>query len=51
MVLIVGYLGEKLRKISNKAHLSAASLSAYLNEVFVVVIVGYLLHEYFVVLF
>lgn len=33
MVLIVGHLGEKLRQISNEAHLTSASLSAYLNEV------------------
>ncbi|KAL3536100.1 hypothetical protein ACH5RR_004561 [Cinchona calisaya] len=33
MGLIVGYLGEKLREISNTAHLSIAALSAYLNEV------------------
>ncbi|CAI9097716.1 OLC1v1034188C1 [Oldenlandia corymbosa var. corymbosa] len=33
MALVVGYLGEKLRGISNKAHLSTAALSAYLNEV------------------
>ncbi|KAG8376736.1 hypothetical protein BUALT_Bualt09G0094800 [Buddleja alternifolia] len=34
MALIIGCLGERLRAISNKAHLSAAALSAYLNEVF-----------------
>ncbi|XP_057506136.1 ABC transporter B family member 29, chloroplastic-like isoform X2 [Actinidia eriantha] len=33
MILVTGYLGEKLRKISKKAHLSIAALSAYLNEV------------------
>ncbi|GFQ06120.1 ABC transporter b family member 29 chloroplastic [Phtheirospermum japonicum] len=34
MALSVGCLGEKLRKLSNKANLSTAALSAYLNEVF-----------------
>ncbi|CAA2970494.1 ABC transporter B family member 29, chloroplastic [Olea europaea subsp. europaea] len=34
MAFITGYLGEKLREISNEAHLSIAALSAYLNEVF-----------------
>ncbi|PIN19491.1 Peptide exporter, ABC superfamily [Handroanthus impetiginosus] len=34
MALIIGCLGEKLRIMSNKAHLSTAALSAYLNEVF-----------------
>ncbi|KAL6273422.1 hypothetical protein ACE6H2_024114 [Prunus campanulata] len=33
MALFVIRLGGKLRKISNKAHLSIAALSAYLNEV------------------
>ncbi|KAL2503031.1 ABC transporter B family member 29 [Forsythia ovata] len=33
MAFITGYLGEKLREISNEAHLSIAALSAYLNEV------------------
>ncbi|KAL0410125.1 UNVERIFIED_CONTAM: ABC transporter B family member 29, chloroplastic [Sesamum latifolium] len=33
MALIIGCLGEKLRTISNKAQLSTAALSAYLNEV------------------
>ncbi|XP_057488713.1 ABC transporter B family member 29, chloroplastic-like isoform X2 [Actinidia eriantha] len=33
MIIVTGYLGEKLRKISKKAHLSIAALSAYLNEV------------------
>nr|XP_027072655.1 ABC transporter B family member 29, chloroplastic [Coffea arabica] len=33
MALMVGCLGENLREISNRAHLSVASLSAYLNEV------------------
>ncbi|PQQ19069.1 ABC transporter B family member 29 chloroplastic isoform X2 [Prunus yedoensis var. nudiflora] len=33
MALIIIRLGGKLRKISNKAHLSIAALSAYLNEV------------------
>lgn len=31
--LVIAYLGERLRKISNKAHLSVAKLSEYLNEV------------------
>lgn len=34
MVLIIGCLGENLRKISNEPQLSTAALSAYLNEVF-----------------
>ncbi|EYU35507.1 hypothetical protein ABFS82_10G054900 [Erythranthe guttata] len=34
MAITIGSLGEKLRKISNTANLSTASLSAYLNEVF-----------------
>ncbi|CAK9179181.1 unnamed protein product [Ilex paraguariensis] len=33
MVLVLGFLGEKLRKISKKAQVSIATLSAYLNEV------------------
>ncbi|XP_071689370.1 ABC transporter B family member 29, chloroplastic [Rutidosis leptorrhynchoides] len=33
MALVSTYLGEKLRDISNKANLSIAALSAYLNEV------------------
>ncbi|KAA8518567.1 hypothetical protein F0562_016041 [Nyssa sinensis] len=33
MALVIAFLGEKLRKISKKAHLSIATLSAYLNEV------------------
>lgn len=33
MGFVIGYLGEKLRDVSNKAHLAAASLSSYLNEV------------------
>nr|XP_011467282.1 PREDICTED: ABC transporter B family member 29, chloroplastic isoform X1 [Fragaria vesca subsp. vesca] len=33
MALVIAYLGEKLRMISNKAQLSTAALSAYLNEV------------------
>ncbi|XP_011094316.1 ABC transporter B family member 29, chloroplastic [Sesamum indicum] len=33
MALIIGLLGEKLRTISNKAQLSTAAMSAYLNEV------------------
>ncbi|KAG9130988.1 hypothetical protein Leryth_006750 [Lithospermum erythrorhizon] len=33
VAFINGHLGEKLRKISNRAHLSVATLSAYLNEV------------------
>lgn len=33
MGFAIGYLGEKLRDVSNKAHLAVASLSSYLNEV------------------
>ncbi|CAH9110051.1 unnamed protein product [Cuscuta epithymum] len=33
MVYVMGYLGEKLRHISNQAHLTIADLSAYLHEV------------------
>ncbi|KAJ4840805.1 ABC transporter B member 29, chloroplastic [Turnera subulata] len=33
MALAIASLGERLRKISKKAHLSVATLSAYLNEV------------------
>ncbi|XP_043717866.1 ABC transporter B family member 29, chloroplastic [Telopea speciosissima] len=33
MSLLIAYLGEKLRKISKKANLTVAALSAYLNEV------------------
>lgn len=33
MGFVIGYLGEKLRDVSNKAQLAAASLSSYLNEV------------------
>ncbi|XP_012441641.1 ABC transporter B family member 29, chloroplastic isoform X2 [Gossypium raimondii] len=33
MALVIAYLGEKLRKISKRAHLSIATLAAYLNEV------------------
>ncbi|XP_015161484.1 ABC transporter B family member 29, chloroplastic isoform X3 [Solanum tuberosum] len=33
MGFVIGYLGEKLRDVSNKAHLAAASLSSYLNEI------------------
>ncbi|KAF7818798.1 ABC transporter B family member 29, chloroplastic [Senna tora] len=33
MALVVAFLGQKLRTISRKAHLSIANLSAYLNEV------------------
>ncbi|KAJ4970762.1 hypothetical protein NE237_003861 [Protea cynaroides] len=33
MSFLIAYLGEKLRKISKNSHLSAAALSAYLNEV------------------
>ncbi|KAI9090692.1 hypothetical protein K1719_028545 [Acacia pycnantha] len=33
MALVVAFLGQKLRSISRKAHLSIATLSAYLNEV------------------
>ncbi|XP_024019685.1 ABC transporter B family member 29, chloroplastic [Morus notabilis] len=34
MALVIAYLGEELRKISNQANLSVAALSAYLNEIF-----------------
>lgn len=33
MALVLAHLGEKLRTISNEAHMSIAALSAYLNEV------------------
>lgn len=33
MALTIGSLGEKLRVMSNKANLSTAALSSYLNEV------------------
>lgn len=33
VALLVAHLGERLRKISKKAHLSVADLSSYLNEV------------------
>ncbi|XP_068656810.1 ABC transporter B family member 29, chloroplastic isoform X2 [Aristolochia californica] len=33
MSVFVAYLGERLRKISRKAHLSVAELSTYINEV------------------
>ncbi|XP_052172426.1 ABC transporter B family member 29, chloroplastic [Diospyros lotus] len=33
MAFVTVYLGEKLRKISKRAHLSIAAMSAYLNEV------------------
>ncbi|PHU06430.1 ABC transporter B family member 29, chloroplastic [Capsicum chinense] len=33
MGLVIGYLGEKLRDVSNKAHLAVASVSSYLNEI------------------
>ncbi|VFQ59199.1 unnamed protein product [Cuscuta campestris] len=33
MVFVIGYLGEKLRHLSNQAHLTVAGLSAYLHEV------------------
>ncbi|KAG9440263.1 hypothetical protein H6P81_020428 [Aristolochia fimbriata] len=33
MSLVIAYLGERLRKISRKAHLSVAELSGYINEV------------------
>lgn len=32
MAFLIAYLGERLRKISRKAHLTIARLSAYLNE-------------------
>ncbi|KAF5747796.1 ABC transporter family protein [Tripterygium wilfordii] len=34
MAFATAYLGERQRKVSKKAHLSIANLSAYLNEVF-----------------
>ncbi|XP_059595152.1 ABC transporter B family member 29, chloroplastic isoform X2 [Vitis vinifera] len=33
MSLVIAHLGERLRKISKRAHLSIAALSAYLNEI------------------
>ncbi|XP_022767059.1 ABC transporter B family member 29, chloroplastic isoform X3 [Durio zibethinus] len=33
MAFVIAYLGERLRKISKRAHLSIATLAAYLNEV------------------
>ncbi|XP_059306595.1 ABC transporter B family member 29, chloroplastic [Lycium ferocissimum] len=33
MGFVIGYLGEKLRDVSNEAHLAVASLSSYLNEI------------------
>ncbi|KAG0459585.1 hypothetical protein HPP92_022713 [Vanilla planifolia] len=33
VLIVIGYLGEKLRGISRQANLSAAKLSSYLNEV------------------
>lgn len=33
MSIVIAYLGERLRRISSNAQLSAARLSAYLNEV------------------
>ncbi|CAM8933696.1 unnamed protein product [Rhodiola kirilowii] len=33
VAFVIAYLGEKLRKVSKKANLSMATLSAYLNEV------------------
>lgn len=41
MVLVVAFLGQELRKISKKAHLSVAALSAYLNEVNVTVTLSF----------
>lgn len=35
MAFAIACLGEKLRKISSKAHLTIADLSAYLNEVYI----------------
>ncbi|XP_022767061.1 ABC transporter B family member 29, chloroplastic isoform X5 [Durio zibethinus] len=32
MAFVIAYLGERLRKISKRAHLSIATLAAYLNE-------------------
>lgn len=34
MALVIAHFGEELRKISTKANLTAAALSAYLNEIF-----------------
>lgn len=34
VALVIAYLGDRLRKISRKAQIASASLSAYLNEVF-----------------
>lgn len=36
MALVIVRLGVKLRKISNKAQLTIAALSAYLNEVHII---------------
>lgn len=33
MALVIAHFGEELRKISTKANLTVAALSAYLNEV------------------
>lgn len=33
IAMIIGLMGERLRQMSNQAHLTAASLAAYLNEV------------------
>lgn len=46
MALVIAYLGEKLHKISKRAHLSIATLAAYLNEVcfmFYMAIISYII--------
>ncbi|KAL1105240.1 hypothetical protein V6Z11_D04G120000 [Gossypium hirsutum] len=46
MALVIAYLGEKLRKISKRAHLSIATLAAYLNEVcfmFYMAVISYII--------
>lgn len=35
VALVIAFLGDRLRKISRKSQIASASLSAYLNEVFV----------------
>lgn len=44
MALVIVRLGVKLRKISNKAQLTIAALSAYLNEVYTISYIITLLH-------
>lgn len=39
LVLVIAHLGEKLKEISKKAHMSVAALSAYLNEVHLILFV------------